>query len=270
MTTPQQYLTAAKEVAEEVIRSGRRVIPKLGRICLVASFLEDGIRMIYQWDEQREYVEGTWLCGRFLATLFVLINMVGQLGGCCMVMARSKANIAVGILLSVVLLQIVTYSILWKLKMLFLKLGLIGALLLVLAEAQIKQSRSQFAGLPSMGENRPKIFMQLTGRILLALMFLGLIRFQLSVWPVIQDIAASLLMIFVVLGYRTKLSALILVALLMVLNLYHNAWWNIPAYRPLRDFLKYSFFQTLTVIGGLLMIVSLGPGSVSVDAKKMW
>ncbi|KAH8303164.1 hypothetical protein KR059_002308 [Drosophila kikkawai] len=270
MTTMQHYLAAAEDVADEVIRSGRKVIPKVGKICLIASFLEDGLRMLYQWDEQREFVEETWLCGGFLATLFVLINMVGQLGGCLMVMAGNKTNVAVRVLLSIVLLQIMTYSIFWNLQILLLKLGLIGALLLALAEAQMEQHRNLFAGLPSVGDNRPTIFMQLIGRTLLAFMFIGLIRFQLNVLQMIQDIGTSLLMIFVVLGYRTKLSALILVALLMVLNLYHNAWWNIPNYRPLRDYLKYSFFQTLTVIGGLLMIVSLGPGRVSLDAKKKW
>lgn len=121
-------------------------------------------------------------------------------------------------------------------------MALIGALLLVLAESR-GEARSLFAGVPSMGENKPKNFMQLAGRILLAFMFITLLRFELSFLQIIQDIVGSILMVFVVVGYKTKLSALVLVCLLTVLNLYHNAWWTIPSYKPLRDFLKYDFFQ---------------------------
>lgn len=80
-------------------------------------------------------------------------------------------------------LQTVAYSILWDLHFLLRNLALVGALLLVLAESRV-EGRSCFAGVPSLGENKPKNFMQLAGRILLAFMFITLLRFELSVLQV--------------------------------------------------------------------------------------
>lgn len=270
MNIPTEYISKTEDVADQVIRKGKNILPTVARLCLIATFLEDGLRMWFQWNEQREYMDMSWGCGKFLASSFVFINLIGQLGGCVMVICRRKVDIAVGILFFIVVLQTVAYSILWDVQFLLRNLALIGALLLVLAESR-NEARSLFAGVPTMGDNKPKNFMQLAGRILLAFMFITLIRFELSFFQVIQDILGSILMVLVTIGYKTKLSALILVTLLTILNLYHNSWWTVPAYKPLRDFLKYDFFQTLSVIGGLLMIVSLGPGGVSMDEhKKEW
>ncbi|XP_012152300.1 surfeit locus protein 4 isoform X2 [Megachile rotundata] len=226
--------------------------------------------MWFQWSEQKEFMNNAWNCGTFLATMFVLINLIGQLGGCVMVIGRWKVSIACGVLFFIVVLQTLAYNILWDVTFLFRNLALIGALLLVLAESRV-EGRSLFAGVPSLGDNKPKNLLQLAGRILLAFMFTTLIRFEISFLQIMQDILGSILMVLVTIGYKTKLSALLLVLLLSALNLYHNAWWSIPEYKALRDFLKYDFFQTLSVIGGLLMIVSLGPGGVSMDEhKKEW
>merc|ERR1711915_902599 len=191
MSGQNEILSKAEDVADKVTRSSKHVLPHLARFCLVSTFFEDGVRMWVQWSEQREYMDISWGCGWFLATMFVVINLIGQLGAVAMVLTRYKVDIACGILFFVVILQTIAYSILWDLQFLFRNLALIGALLLV-------------------------------------------------TW-------------------------------LNILNFYFNAWWTIPAYKPMRDFLKYDFFQTLSVIGGLLMVVSLGPGGVSMDEqKKKW
>lgn len=92
--------------------------------------------------------------------------------------------------------------------------------------------------------------------------------FFFRVLQILQNLVGTALIILVAIGFKTKLAALTLVVWLFVINVYFNAFWTIPAYRPMHDFLKYDFFQTTSVIGGLLLVVARGPGGVSMDEKK--
>ncbi|KAJ8413885.1 hypothetical protein AAFF_G00064830 [Aldrovandia affinis] len=188
-------------------------------------------------------------------------------GGCVLILSRNFVQYACCGLFGIIALQTIAYSILWDLKFLMRNLALGGGLLLLLAESR-SEGKSMFAGVPSMGESSPKQYMQLGGRVLLVLMFMTLLHFDPSFFSVLQNMVGTALIILVAVGFKTKLAALTLVVWLFAINVYFNAFWAVPAYKPMHDFLKYDFFQTLSVIGGLLLVVALGPGGVSMDEKK--
>jgi len=267
MPGQNDFISRAEDTADNVLRHTKNVLPHLARLCLVSTFIEDGIRMWMQWGEQRDYISSTWGCGQFFASLFVLINMVGQLGSCGGVLVRKQVQIMCYILFFIIGLQTVAYSILWDLKFLARNLALVGAVLLLLAESK-SESRSLFAGVPQLDTTTPKSYLQLGGRVLLVFMFMTLLHFTFSPVDLIQNLVGSALMFLVCIGHKTKLSAMVLVLWLSVLNLYQNQFWMYSSTRAMHDFLKYDFFQTLSVIGGLLMLIALGPGGVSVDERK--
>ena len=66
--------------------------------------------------------------------------------------------------------------------------------------------------------------------------------------------------IMVAVGYKAKLSALFLVVFLSIINLFMNNFWSVHSAHPQRDFLRYDFFQTLSIVGGLMLLVNMGAG----------
>ena len=103
--TYNKFLSKADDLADHVLRATKHYLPHLARFCLVATFMEDGLRMWFQWSEQKDYINMTWGCGEILAHFFVFVNMVFQLGGCGMVLVRKFVPIAVGLLFGIILLQ---------------------------------------------------------------------------------------------------------------------------------------------------------------------
>ncbi|CAF3435497.1 unnamed protein product [Rotaria sp. Silwood1] len=263
----QQWTSQAEDYADMFLHRTKYVLPHVARFCLVSTFIEDGIRMWMQWSEQRDYIMKSWNVGWFIGTLFVIINLLGQLIPCAMILTRKKIDIACGILVFIIGFQSISYQIIWEPRFLLRSCSLVGGLILLMVESR-KEARSLFAGVPTIHNNTPKNYMQLAGRMLLVIMFLTIVRYELSFTSIIQNLIGGISMLFVAIGFKTKLSALFLVAYLTVVNFYSNCFWLVPNHRALHDFLKYDFFQTMSVIGGLLYVVALGPGGVSLDARK--
>lgn len=257
----------AEFLADTLHRKSKSVLPHLAHFFLVSTFFEDGLRMVCQWDYHRDYLDFTWDCGYYLASSLVLANCLTQLIGSLMITVRYHVKLACVLLGSSVILQTFAYSIFKDTRILIRFFSLLGSLLLLYAEGH-KETKCLSAGVPSLGNNKPKSYMQLTGRVLVAFLFVTSIRAEPSILQFLKNGFASVMIALVAIGYKTKLSALVLAAWLFTMNMRSHASWMILSDPNLRESLRYDFFQTLSVVGGLILIVSRGPGDVSVDERK--
>uniref|UniRef100_A0A2K6G801 Surfeit locus protein 4 n=1 Tax=Propithecus coquereli TaxID=379532 RepID=A0A2K6G801_PROCO len=161
----------------------KQYLPHVARLCLISTFLEDGIRMWFQWGEQRDYIDTTWSCGYLLASSFVFLNLLGQLTGCVLVLSRNFVQYACFGLFGIIALQTRRLVSCWLAFLVLRNLALGGGLLLLLAESR-SEGKSMFAGVPTMRESSPKQYMQLGGRVLLVLMFMTLLHLDASFFSV--------------------------------------------------------------------------------------
>jgi len=100
-------------------------------------------------------------------------------------------------------------------------LSLAGGLLLLLVESK-PDAKSLFAGLPQIGDNKPKNYMQFAGRILTIVMFFTLLRWDFTFLHIINNFLGTALILLVAVGYKTKLSASFLIFFLSISNVVAN------------------------------------------------
>lgn len=191
-----------------------------------------------------------------------------MLGGSGLVITRRYVEYAVGALLGVVVAQSVGYGLLFDMSFFLRNLSVVGGLLMVLSDS-LSRRKNLFAGLPSLSETDRRTYFQLAGRILLIFLFFGFIlKGDWSIFRVLVSLIGAVACVMVAVGFKAKWSAMFLVLLLSIFNVIVNNWWAVHSAHPQRDFLKYDFFQTLSIMGGLLLLVNMGPGGLSMDEKK--
>lgn len=191
-----------------------------------------------------------------------------MLAGSVLVIARRYQDYAVYGLLGVVVAQAFGYGLIFDLNFFLRNLSVIGGLVMVLSDSVAKQRR-MFAALPQLSESNRRTYLQLAGRILLIFLFIGsAFHGEWSLIRILVSILGAVACIMVAVGFKAKWSAMFLVLFLSVFNVLINNFWSISHSSFKRDFLKYDFFQTLSIVGGFLLLVSMGPGGYSIDEKK--
>ncbi|KIK92750.1 hypothetical protein PAXRUDRAFT_829654 [Paxillus rubicundulus Ve08.2h10] len=243
-------------------------LPAIARFLIVVTFYEDALRISTQWSDQLWYLQAHRHFYWGISHLFLLLNVIVMLSGSTAVIMKRYTEAAVAGLLSVVIVQGFGYGLIFDLNFFLRNLSVIGGLVMVLSETMISKKKN-FAGLPSISESDRKKYFLLAGRVLLIFLFLGfVIQGTWSIGRVFVSLFGLAACTMVAIGFKAKWSATFLVIVLSVFNVFANNWWSIHSTHPQRDFLKYDFFQTLSIVGGLILLVNTGPGGLSVDEKK--
>lgn len=162
-----------------------------------------------------------------LTHLFLIVNVLAMISCSTLVIARKYSDYAVGGLIGVVVTQALGYGLIFDLNFFLRNLSVMGGLLMVLSDSWVRKSKA-FAGLPSIDEKDRKMYFQLAGRVLLIFLFIGFVfSGTWSIWRVIVALLGFVACVMVVVGFKAKFSAIMLVVILSVFNLLVNNFWTV-------------------------------------------
>ena len=109
---------------------------------------------------------------------------------------------------------------------------------MVLSDSWVRKKFAP-AGLPQMDEKDRKMYIQLAGRVLLIFLFVGfVVSGDWSFGRVIVSLLGAVACVMVVVGFKAKWSATILVVILSIFNLIVNNFWTVRSRSE--DFLNSS------------------------------
>ncbi|KAK5123075.1 hypothetical protein LTR85_003271 [Meristemomyces frigidus] len=243
-------------------------LPAIGRFLIVVTFLEDALRIITQWNDQLVYLHDYRHIPSGITHIFLIANVLAMTASSLLIIIRKYSEQAVMGLIGVVITQALGYGLIFDLNFFLRNLSVMGGLLMVLSDSWVRKKFAP-AGLPQLDEKDRKMYFQLAGRVLLIFLFVGFVfagDWSLGRLVVIGFGAVACVM--VVVGFKAKWSAIILVMILSIFNIMVNNFWTLHPHHPHKDFAKYDFFQILSIVGGLMLLINMGPGQVSFDEKK--
>jgi uncharacterized membrane protein YphA (DoxX/SURF4 family) len=149
-----------------------------------------------------------------------------------LVIARRHSEYAVVGLIGVVVTQALGYGLIFDLNFFLRNLSVMGGLLMVLSDSWVRKTKA-FAGLPQIEEKDRKMYFQFAGRVLLIFLFVGFVfSGQWSIWRVLVSVIGLVACVMVVVGFKAKWSATLLVFILSVFNVLVNNFWTVSC--PIR------------------------------------
>lgn len=159
--------------------------------------------------------------------LFLIINVVAMTASSILVIARKHSEMAVGGLIGVVVTQALGYGLIFDLNFFLRNLSVMGGLIMVLSDSWVRKKFAP-AGLPQLDEKDRKMYFQLAGRVLLIFLFVGFVfAGEWSFGRLIVIMVGAVACVMVVVGFKAKWSAIVLVMILSIFNILVNNFWTV-------------------------------------------
>lgn len=159
--------------------------------------------------------------------MFLFTNVIAMTACSSLIIIRKYPEYAVFGLIGVVVTQALGYGLIFDLNFFLRNLSVMGGLLMVLSDSWVRKKFAP-AGLPLPAEKDRKKYIQLAGRILLILLFLGFVwSGNWGLMRVTVSLFGLVACVMVVVGFKAKWSATLLVIILSVFNLLVNNFWTV-------------------------------------------
>lgn len=277
------YLSKSSSLVEKLFQAifspVKPYLGGIGKLLLLITFIEDSIRIIMQWPNQVRFMNvyrgfSYWisvcLLSSIVTTMIICSGLVLLFSSPTSRHPLLSRFGCYGLML-VMVTQAYAYGLWTDVVFILRNFSLLGGLVLLMAQnASLRFKRETFfGGLPALLDQSTSTYLPLAGRVLLTFLFLSLIFAGEFTWVRLLIAMFSLVAgLMVAAGFKAKSSASLLLAVLSISNILLNNWWVLSDHHPNRDFVKYDFFQTLSVMGGFLLLIQMGPGQLSVDEKS--
>ena len=159
--------------------------------------------------------------------LFLIVNVLAMTASSILIIARKYSEYAVGGLIGVVVTQALGYGLIFDLNFFLRNLSVMGGLIMVLSDSWVRKKFAP-AGLPTLDEKDRKMYFQLAGRVLLIFLFIGFVfAGEWSFGRVVVIVIGLVACVMVVVGFKAKWSAIVLVMILSVFNILVNNFWTV-------------------------------------------
>lgn len=274
MEQVQDSARQALRVSKRFTKQVAPYAPYITRGLFVATFVEDGVRVLTEMPHQIDFLHYEYRIPEWLAGVLLVVTVLLSFVGSGLLIAQKHAfggkYEALGsyLLLGCVAYQQVVYGRhspigSGNIGFLVRNLCLAGALLLFLAQSRIEEGRTALPGVPDPGNSvTMQSYLKLASRVLLVLLAMEF----LTTMGWVGCVLTAPVVLAVAVGWYMTISGTLLLVLYLVHNVLNSAFWSLgDSY--MKDVLRYEWVQTISIMGGLLMLVVNGPGELSVDER---